>query len=680
MTEDRTPHDVFLSYSRRDEGVARRIVDGLIRRGLTPWRDRDAIAPGDEWVGAVEDAVCGSCCVVVVVGGEGLSRWQRREYHCALSNEIPAFPIILPGVERIPGFLSSTQAIRLDDKDLDGCLDRLADTVRRHRPLRLRLVHSPGVAALGEAAVSSATRGLRREGVRLVRTPPDDVAGAADVFMVVADSSESAREMIAGAVAAGLPTLSYVIDTERASSELDRRMTADLQRLVHGEVDQLAGASLSRAVSDPANGARLFSTPTSAAQRELSVLACVEVVAATIVIAAIAVRFHTLVHVAVGCALAPLFLLRTPDGTRKVVARVAEFANRYNTRLVQPVERWFLRYGVRTVAAGIALAGIAALSIPCLSGLALSVLVLLIVAVVLAGLACLPTYSTLAVSGYALYARAGVALRESVSHPLTTVSTLRGNFHESAFCTDCLHPHELVPGMEAIRDADGYQRPSSDVTPMESLLGLRTTEIVRRLREASWSTLDGFHVFAQFVLLCARPVAWRTLFRLWMKGTLFLLAPLVWTLQDGPFGALSPRDELRLIRNASISKVVRVYSLVILLLTVVKIHVGMSEASPLPTVARLHMGVVGAYVFPTHFGFRSAVFDALDVALAANALCAWATYLYADYVLQGADLGYRYDERVTTAVIAVSKWTRALLSMYSVTALLYLTYLAMTRT
>ena len=65
---------LFLSYSRADEGNARRLYGDLTQLGLDVWFDRSSLSAGDEWKTIIEGAIRRSDLVIVLLSSQSISR------------------------------------------------------------------------------------------------------------------------------------------------------------------------------------------------------------------------------------------------------------------------------------------------------------------------------------------------------------------------------------------------------------------------------------------------------------------------------------------------------------------------------------------------------------------------------------------------------------------------------
>lgn len=105
-------HDIFLSYSRKDARVMRRLFADLKAAGFTIWTDEDLTPGTPSWVQAIEEAIQSSGCMVVILTPESKkSPWVERELVHASAYGIPIFPLLARGDERssVPLVLSSHQ-------------------------------------------------------------------------------------------------------------------------------------------------------------------------------------------------------------------------------------------------------------------------------------------------------------------------------------------------------------------------------------------------------------------------------------------------------------------------------------------------------------------------------------------------------------------------------------------
>ena len=112
LPRPRRQHDIFLSYSRKDARVMRRLHADLQASGFTIWTDEDLTPGTPSWMTSVETAIQTSGCIVVLLTPESKkSRWVERELTSASNHGMPIFPLLARGDERssVPLLLSSYQ-------------------------------------------------------------------------------------------------------------------------------------------------------------------------------------------------------------------------------------------------------------------------------------------------------------------------------------------------------------------------------------------------------------------------------------------------------------------------------------------------------------------------------------------------------------------------------------------
>jgi formylglycine-generating enzyme required for sulfatase activity len=113
---------IFISYSRRDEEVMRRVVSFLRKEKFNVWVDNEKLTPGTPtWKKAIEAAIKNAAAVVVLLSPDSCSSvWVKREISFAESHEVAIFPLLIAGNERnaIPITLVNHQRIdlRRDEK------------------------------------------------------------------------------------------------------------------------------------------------------------------------------------------------------------------------------------------------------------------------------------------------------------------------------------------------------------------------------------------------------------------------------------------------------------------------------------------------------------------------------------------------------------------------------------
>jgi hypothetical protein len=127
--------DVFLSYSRKDDEIMRRIRQDLRSAGLTIWNDEENIPHGSpEWPRVIQNAIRETGCVIVILSPEAeQSEWVNRELALAQENNIRIFPLLYRGERReaVPARVVNHQVDDIrDDVKYASTLPILSNTIK----------------------------------------------------------------------------------------------------------------------------------------------------------------------------------------------------------------------------------------------------------------------------------------------------------------------------------------------------------------------------------------------------------------------------------------------------------------------------------------------------------------------------------------------------------------------
>lgn len=130
------PHDVVISYSRRNRDIADRFAGLLRERGLDVWYDR-MIRTGADWRDEIARAIAGSRSFVILFSAESNdSEELKKEYSIADRRELVIIPIRVENVEPTGFFeyeLSRRQwfdAFSERDTQLVIAADQLAEALK----------------------------------------------------------------------------------------------------------------------------------------------------------------------------------------------------------------------------------------------------------------------------------------------------------------------------------------------------------------------------------------------------------------------------------------------------------------------------------------------------------------------------------------------------------------------
>ena len=128
------PH-FFMSYSRDDADLQRRIVAELRGHGINVWVDTENLIPGSPaWEREIERSIRSAAGVIVLLSpGSNNSEWVRREISFTEQNGKRLFPILVSGDEddSIPLRLSNHQYVDLRSNFHHG-MEELANALHDH--------------------------------------------------------------------------------------------------------------------------------------------------------------------------------------------------------------------------------------------------------------------------------------------------------------------------------------------------------------------------------------------------------------------------------------------------------------------------------------------------------------------------------------------------------------------
>ena len=106
--------EVFVSHNSKDIAIAKKIANILRSRGFQPWLDQQQLDPGQAWIERMETALEKVSAMIVLIGGNGLGRWQLQEVQVGfqqyVERQMLLIPALLPGAAvemKLSPFLST---------------------------------------------------------------------------------------------------------------------------------------------------------------------------------------------------------------------------------------------------------------------------------------------------------------------------------------------------------------------------------------------------------------------------------------------------------------------------------------------------------------------------------------------------------------------------------------------
>jgi molecular chaperone DnaK (HSP70) len=136
-------YDVFLSYNSNDRALALQLAEVLEQKGTRVWLAEWELVPGRLWQEGLEDGIRNSRTAAVLIGPNGLGRWERREMQVC-NNELvtrgmPVIPVLVPGASQepeLPLFLKELHQVDLRAGLTEAGIEKLLFGITGKNPRR----------------------------------------------------------------------------------------------------------------------------------------------------------------------------------------------------------------------------------------------------------------------------------------------------------------------------------------------------------------------------------------------------------------------------------------------------------------------------------------------------------------------------------------------------------------
>jgi len=142
---------VFIAYSFKDAGYARRLAGDLKVKGLRVWIAEEEIRPGDSIQKRIEDALQTSGYLLALLSRASLeSKWVQNEFQMALLRESRGkwprvIPVLIEPVE-VPAPIRDKMYVDLTH-DYEGGVERIAKSIADSHESASRMDHLPTKAS-----------------------------------------------------------------------------------------------------------------------------------------------------------------------------------------------------------------------------------------------------------------------------------------------------------------------------------------------------------------------------------------------------------------------------------------------------------------------------------------------------------------------------------------------------
>ncbi len=133
--------DVFLAHNSADKPFVRVINTKLKQHGLKTWIDEEQIAPGRSFQQEIQQAIPRVKTAAIILGKDGIGRWQNWEIQAFFSQLVTAkkivIPVLLPGLDKVPEdlpFLQQLSWIKFENVEDRNSLELLIWGITGERP------------------------------------------------------------------------------------------------------------------------------------------------------------------------------------------------------------------------------------------------------------------------------------------------------------------------------------------------------------------------------------------------------------------------------------------------------------------------------------------------------------------------------------------------------------------
>ena len=164
QSSSQTSKTVFISYSREDPEHAERLYSDLKKVGLTPWRDKDALRPGENWKIAIRTAIKNCRFFIPLFSSKSVDKigYVQKEFKYAIDifdkfpeNKVYIIPARLDDCN-LPERLEEIQYVDLFP-DWNNGLTQIFDTFRSQG---IEVMQGPDIQATATANIEEWHLGL----------------------------------------------------------------------------------------------------------------------------------------------------------------------------------------------------------------------------------------------------------------------------------------------------------------------------------------------------------------------------------------------------------------------------------------------------------------------------------------------------------------------------------------
>lgn len=186
----------FISYSRRNIDVMRRLAHMLRESGIPVWTDERLTAGTPSWKNSIENALQGAFCVIVLMSPTAkTSEWVERELDYAYMLQLAIYPVLIEGSQRdaVPFEIINMQYVDAR-ADLDHGLQQIVSLLAPHAVVSLDKPDVPVMPVVHSISQKPAPMPVEEPPANQVRMPPTALEGASLGFGYEDEDTERAAK------------------------------------------------------------------------------------------------------------------------------------------------------------------------------------------------------------------------------------------------------------------------------------------------------------------------------------------------------------------------------------------------------------------------------------------------------------------------------------------------------
>ena len=245
--------DVFISYSRMDEALVRRLHDALVALKRSPWVDWADIPPSSDWMKEIESNIEQSHAFVFVISPDSVaSRICLHEIAYAAAQNKKLVPVLFrePKAGLVPEVLAKLNYVHFREKDdfdhavgkLTAALDTDLDWVRDHTRLLVRAREWETERRANSYVLRGSDLQNAEQWLSAADTHPEARPTTLQTEYILASRRATTRRRqitlggvaLAGAVAIALGALAK----DRRQVALSRQLAAESLHFLHDQLDR----------------------------------------------------------------------------------------------------------------------------------------------------------------------------------------------------------------------------------------------------------------------------------------------------------------------------------------------------------------------------------------------------------------------------------------------------------